>query len=215
MLLFCRSVVSDPLWPHGAKHVRCPCPSPSPRACSDSSPLNWWCHPTISSSVFPFSSCLQPFPASGAFQRSQFFTSDCQSTGVSASAPVLPMNIWGWFPLGFTGLISLQSQGLSRVFSNTTVQKHQLFSTQFSLWSNPHIYIWLLGKTIALTRWTIFGKVMCLLLNTLSRFVIAFLLISKGDSGYSTNLFIHTIMIVLVLLLYVSVNITTFLLLFV
>ena len=109
--------------------------------------LNWWCHPTISSSVIPFSSCLQSFLASGSFPRSQFFTSGGQSIGVSASASVLPMNIQDWFPLGLTGLISLQSKALSRVFSNTTVQKHQFISTQLSLWSNSHIHIWLLEKT--------------------------------------------------------------------
>ena len=100
------------------------CPSPTPRACSNSRPSSQWCHPTISSSVVPFSSCLQSFPASRSFPMSQLFTSGSQRIGVSASAPVLPMNIQDWFPLGLTGLISLQSQGLSRVFSNTTVQKH-------------------------------------------------------------------------------------------
>ena len=104
------------------------------------SPTNWWCHPTISSSVVPFSSCLQSFPASGSFPRSQFFASGGKSTGASAS--VLPMNIQDWFPLGLTGWISLQSKGLSRVFSNTTVQKYQFFGAQLSLWSNPHIHTW-------------------------------------------------------------------------
>ena len=110
-------------------------------ACSNSCPSSWWYHPTISSSVIPFSSHLQSFPASGSFPMSQFFTSGGQNTGVSASAPVLPMNIQGWFPLGLTGWISLQSKGLSRVFSNTTVQKHQFFGTQLSLQSNSHIHI--------------------------------------------------------------------------
>jgi len=129
---FSCSVVSDLLQPHAWQHSRLPCPSPTPGVCSDSCPSSRWCYPTISSSVLPFSSCLQSFPASESFPISQFFTSDGQSTGVSASASVLPMNIKDWFPLGLTGLI-LQSKGLSRVFSNTTVQKHQFFSTQLSL----------------------------------------------------------------------------------
>ena len=124
---------ADSLWPGGLQHTRLPCPSPTPRAWSDSCPSNRWCHPTISSSVVPFSYCLQSFPASGYFPMSQFFASGGQSIGVSASASVLSMNIQVWFPLGGTGWFSLQSKGLSRVFSNTTVQKHQFFSTQFSL----------------------------------------------------------------------------------
>ena len=130
---FSHSVVSDSLWPHGLQHTRPPCPSQTPRAYSNSCPLSWWCHPTISSSVVPFSSHLQSFPASESFPRSQFFVSGGQSIGVSASASILPMNIQDWFPLGWTGWISLQSKGLSRVFSNTTVQKHQFFGAQFSL----------------------------------------------------------------------------------
>ena len=122
------------------------CPSPTPGACSNSGPLNWWVHPTTSSSVVPFSSNLQSFPASGSFPRSQFFTSGGQSIGVSASASVLPMNIQNWLPLGWTGWISLQSKGLSRVFSNTTVQKHHFFGTQLSLESSFHIHTWLLEK---------------------------------------------------------------------
>ena len=128
------------LRPLGLKHIRFPCPSPTPRACSNSCPLSQWCHPTISSSVIPFSSYLQSSPASGSFSMSQFFTSGGQSIRVSASASVLPLNIQDWFPLGWTGWISLQSKGLSRVFSNTTVQKHQFFHAQFSLWSNSHIH---------------------------------------------------------------------------
>ena len=116
------------------------------RTCSDSCPLSQWCHPTISSSVVSFSSRLQSFPASGSFPMNQFFASGGQSFGVSASASVLPVNIRGWFPLGLTSLISLQSKGLSRVFSNTTVQKHQFFNAQLSLWSNSHVYTWLLEK---------------------------------------------------------------------
>ena len=117
---------------HGLQHARPPCPSPTPRAYSNSCPLNPWCHPTISSSVVPFFSCPQSFPASGSFQMSQFFTSGGQSVGVSTSASVLPMNIQDWFPLGWTGWISLLSIGPSRVFSNTTVQKHQFFGAQLS-----------------------------------------------------------------------------------
>ena len=117
---------------HGLQHTRLACPSPTPGACSDSCPLNRWCHRTISFSVIPFTSLLQFFPASGSFPMSQFFASGGQSIGVSASASVLPMNIQDWFPLGWTGLISLQSNGLLRVFSNITVQKYQLFSAQLS-----------------------------------------------------------------------------------
>ena len=130
---FSCSVVSDSLRPHGLQHTRPPCPSPTPGAYSNSSPLSRWCHPTISSSVVPFSSCLQSFPASGSFPMSQFFASGGQSIGVSASASDLPMKTQDWFPLGWTGWISLQSKGLSTVFPNTTVQKHQFFCTQLSL----------------------------------------------------------------------------------
>ena len=126
-------VASNALQPHGLQHTRLPCPSSTPRTCSNSCPSSWWCHPTVSSLVVPISSRLQSFPASGSFQMSQFFTSGGQSTGLSASALVLPMNIQDWFPWGLTGLISLQSKGPSRVFSNTTVQKHQFFGAQLSL----------------------------------------------------------------------------------
>ena len=134
------------------------CPSLTPKAYSNSCPLSWWCHPTISSSAVPFSSRLQSFPASGSFQMSQLFASGGQSIGVSASASVLPMNIQDWLPLGWTGRISLQSKGLSRVFSNTTVQKHQFFGTQLSSSSKSHIHTWPLEKTIALTRWPLLAK---------------------------------------------------------
>ena len=137
---FSRSVVSDSLRPHESQHARPPCPSPTPGAYSNSCPLSQWYHPTISSSVVPFSSRLQPFPASGSFPMSQFFASGGQGIGVSASASVLSMNIQDWSPLGWTGWISLQSKGFSRVFSNTTVQKHQFFSAQPSLWSISHIH---------------------------------------------------------------------------
>ena len=130
---FCCSVVSDSLWPHETQHARPPCPSPPPGVHSDSCPSSQWCHPAISSSVVPFSSCLQSFPALGSFLMSQFFASGGQNTGVSASASVLPRNIQDWFPLGWTSWISLQSKGLSRVFSHTTVQNHQFFSAQLSL----------------------------------------------------------------------------------
>ena len=127
------SVVSDSLWPHRLQHARLPCPSPTPGVYSNSCPLSWWCNPTISFSVVPFSSRLQSFPASGSFQRSQFVASGGLSIGISASALAFQMNIQDWFPLGWIGWISLQSKGLSRVFSNTTVQKHQFFCTQLSL----------------------------------------------------------------------------------
>ena len=130
---FSHSVMSDSLWPKGLQHTSLPCPSRTPRAYSNSCPLSWWCHPTISSSAIPFSSCLQSFPASGSFPMSHFFASGGQSIGVSASTSVLPTNIQDWFSLGLTGWISLLSKGLSRIFSNTTVQKHQFFCTQLSL----------------------------------------------------------------------------------
>jgi len=130
---FSHSVVFDSLWSHGLQHIRLSCPSSTPGACLNSCPSSRWCHPTISSSAVPFSSCLHSFPASGSLLMSQFFTSGGQSIGISASPSVLPMSIQDWFPLRLAGLISLQSKGLSRVFSNTTVQKHQFFSAQLSL----------------------------------------------------------------------------------
>ena len=142
---FSHSVVSDSLRPHESQHARLSCPTPTPGMYSNSCPSSRRCHSTISPSVVPFSSCLQSFPASGSFPMSQFSASGGQSIGDSALASVLPMNIQDWFPLGLTGLI-LQSKGLSRVFSNTTVQKHQFFSVQLSLWSNSHIHTWLLEK---------------------------------------------------------------------
>ena len=144
---FTCSVVSDSLWPHGLQRTRLPCPSPTPEACSNSCPSSQWCHTTISSSVVPFSSCLQSFPAWGSFPVNQFFASGDQSIGASASASVLTMNIQDWFPLGLTSLIILLSKGLSRVFSSTTVQRHQFFSAQPSLRSNFHIHTWLLEKS--------------------------------------------------------------------
>ena len=143
---FSCSVVSDSLRPHESQHTRPPCPSPTPGVYSNSRPLTHRCHPTISSSVVPFSFCPQSFPAPESFQMSQLFASGGQSIGVSASTSVLPMNTQDWSALGWTGWISLQSKGLSRVLSNTTVQKHQFFGAQLSLQSNSHIHTWLLEK---------------------------------------------------------------------
>ena len=143
---FSHSVVSDSLRPHELQHARPPCPSPTPGVYSNPCPPSWWCHPAISSSVIPFSSCPQSLPASVSFPMSQLFEWDGQSIGVSASTSVLPMNIQDWFPLGLTGWISLQSKGLSRVFFNTIVQKHQFFSAQLSSQSNSHIHTWVMVK---------------------------------------------------------------------
>ena len=176
---FSCTVMSNSLRCHGLQHARLSCPLPVPGAYSNSCPSNWWRHPTITSSVVSFSSCLQSFPASGSFQMSQVFPSGGQSVGGSALTSILPMNIQDWFPLGWTGWISLQSKGLSRVFSNTTVEKHTFFSTQLCLSSNSHIHTWLLEKNKALTRWTFVGKVISLLFNMLSRLVITFLPRSK------------------------------------
>ena len=143
---FSRSAVSDSLWPHESQHARRPCPSPSPGVHLDSRPSSQWCHPAILSLVVPFSSCLQSFPASGSFPVSQFFRTGGQSIGVSASTSVLSVYIQDWFHLGLTGLISLQSKGLSRVFSNTTAPKHQFFGLKPSLWSNSYTHTCLLEK---------------------------------------------------------------------
>ena len=137
---FSCSVMSDSLWPHESQHVRPPCPSPTPGVHSDSCPSSWWCHPAISSSVVPFSSCPQPLLASESFPISQLFESGGQSTRASALASFPPKKSQGWSPSEWTGWISLQSKGLSRVFSNTTVQKHQFFSAQPSSQSNSHIH---------------------------------------------------------------------------
>ena len=155
--------MSDSLRPHGLQHTRPPCSSLTPGVYSNSCPLSWWCHLTISSSVVPFSSCLQSFPASGSFQMSHFFAWGGQSTGVSASVSVLPMNTQDWSPSEWTDWISLHSKGLSRVFSNTTVQKHQFFSAQlFFIVQISHPYM-TTGKTITLIRLTFVGKVISLL----------------------------------------------------
>ena len=148
LVQFSCSMVFHCLQPHGLQHSRLPCPSPTPRACSNECPWSRWCHPIISSSVVPFSFHPQSFPAPGSFLMTQLFVSSGQSIGASTSASGLPMNIQGWFSLGLTGWISLQFKGLSRVFSNITVQKHQFFSDQLSLWwSSSHIHTWLLGKS--------------------------------------------------------------------
>ena len=143
---FSRSVVSDSLWPHESQHASPPCPSPTLRVYSNSCPSSRWYHPAILPSIVPFSSCPQSLPASESFPMSQLFAGGGQSIGVSALASVLPMNTQDWSPLGWTGWMSLQSKGLSRVFSNTTVQKHQFFSAQLSSQSNSHIHTWPLEK---------------------------------------------------------------------
>ena len=167
--------MSNSLWPHGLQHARFPGPSSTPTACSNSCPLRQWCHPTISSYVIPFSSCLQSFAASGSFQMHQFFALGGQSIGASASALVLPMNIQDWFPLGWIGWISLESKGPSRVFSNTSLKASILQHSAFFMVQLSHPYM-TTGKTIALTRRTFVGKVISLLYNVLSSItVIAFL----------------------------------------
>ena len=143
---FSRSVMFDSLWPYVLQYARLPCPSPAPGAYLNSCPLSQWCHPTISTSVIPFFPAVNLSQHQGSFPMSQFFVSGGQNIGVSASASILPINIQDWFPLGWTDWISLQSKGLSRVFSNTTVQKHQFFSAQLSSQSNSHIHTWLLEK---------------------------------------------------------------------
>ena len=147
LVQFTRSVVCDSLWPHESQHTRPPCPSPIPRVHSDSCPSSQWCHPAISSSVVPFPSCPQSLPVSESFPVSQLFTWGGQSTGVSALASFLPKKTKGWSPSEWTGWISLQSKGFSRIFSNTTVQKHQFFGTQLSWQSNSHIHTWPLEKS--------------------------------------------------------------------
>ena len=156
--------MSDSLQPHELQHARPPCPSPTPGACSNSCPFSWWCHPTIlSPSAVPFSSCLQPLPASGSFPMSQLFASSGQSIGVSASASVLPMNIQDWFPLGLTGLISLRVQGtLKSPLQHHSLKASVLRHSAFFMVQLSHPYI-TTGETIALTIWTFVGKVMCLL----------------------------------------------------
>ena len=150
---FSHSVVSETLWPHGRQHARPPCPSTTPGAYSSSCPSSWWCHPTISSSVIPFSSHLQSFPSSGSFQMSQLFESGGQRTGVSASASVLPMNIQDWLPLGWTGWVSLQSKGLSKSLLQPHSSKASILQhSAFFMVQHSHPYM-TTGKTTALTRW--------------------------------------------------------------
>ena len=165
--------MSNSLWPHGLQNARLPCLSPTPGACSYSCPWSQWCHPTIWPSAVPFSSCLQSFPTLGSFLMSQLFTSGGQSIGVLASASVLPMNIQSWFPLGLTDLLAVQGTPkslLQHYSSKASILQHSaFFMVQLS---HPYMTT---GKTIALTRWTCVGKVMSLLFNTLSRFVITFL----------------------------------------
>ena len=166
--------MSDSLRPHGLQHASPPCPSPTARVYPNSHPLSRWCHPTISSSVIPFSSCPQSFPASGSFQMNQLFASGGQSIGVSASASVLPMNTQDWSPSEWTGWISLQSKWLSRVFLTPQFKSSILRRLAFFIVQLSHPYI-TTGKTIVLTRWTFVDKVMSLLFNMLSRLVITFL----------------------------------------
>ena len=167
--------MSDSLWPHGLQYARLPCSSVSPGVCSNSCPLNQWCCPNHLILCPPLLLLPSIFPSIRVFSMSGLFQSGGQSIGVSPLASVLPMNIQDWFPLGWTGWVSLQSKGLSRFFSNTTVQKHQFFSSQLSLWSDSHVHTWLLKKTIALTRWIFVSEVISLLFNMLSRLVITFL----------------------------------------
>ena len=166
--------MSDSLQPHGLKHARVPCPSPTPRVYSNSCPLSRWCHPTISSSVVPFSSCLQSFSASGSFPMSQFFASGDQNIGASASVWVLPMNIQDWFPLGWTGWISLQAKGFLSLLKHHSSKASILWHSAFFTVQLSHPYM-ATGKTIALTQRTFVGKEMSLLFNMLSRLVKAFL----------------------------------------
>ena len=176
---FSHSVMSNSLWPHEPQHAKPPSLSPTPGVYSNLCPSSWWCHPAISFSVIPFSFCLQSLPTSESFQMSQLFGSGGKNIRVSASTSVFPMNTQDWSPLGWTVWISLQSKGLSRVYSNTTVQKHQFFcASAFFIvqHSHPHMTT---GKTIALTRRTFVDKVMSLLFNMLSRLVITFLPRSK------------------------------------
>ena len=152
---FSHSVMSNSLQPHELQHTRPPCPSQTPGVYPNPCPSSQWCHPTISSSVVSFSSCPQSFPASGSFPMSQFFISGGQSIGVSTSTSLLPMNTQPWSPLGWTGWISLQSKGLSRVFSNTTVQKHQFFGTQLSSQSNSLRSIQFLSFIVSIFAWNV------------------------------------------------------------
>ena len=207
---FSHSVMSNSLWPHRLQHARLPCLSPlpaslsftTPGACSNSCQLSRWCHRTISSSVVPFSSCLQPFPVAGSCPMSQFFISGGQSIGVSTSASVLPMNIQDWFPLGLTGLISLLSKGLSSLLQYHNSKASILQCSDFIMVQFSHLYV-TTGKTIALTRWTFAGKVIALLFNMLSRVSHSFpskeqasfnhlaAITTRSDFGAQKNKFSH------------------------
>ena len=178
------------LWPHEPQHARLPCQSQTPKAYLNSCPSSRWCHPTISSSVVLFFSHLQSFPASQSFQMSQFFPSGGQTIGVSGSASVLPVNIQDWFPLGLTGWIPLQSKGFSRVFSNTTVQKHQFFVTLFFMVQLSHPYR-TTRKITALTIWIFVGKLMSLLFNMLSRLVMVCLFVFFPRSKHLLISWLH------------------------
>ena len=175
---FSRSVVSNSLRPHVLQHARSPCSSPTPGVYLNSAPLSWWCHPAISSSVVPFSSCLHSFPASGSFPMSQLFTSGGHSIGVSASTPVLPMNTQDWSPLGWTGWISSQPKGLKSLLQHHSSKASIVWRSAFIIFQLSHPYM-TTGNTVTLTRWTFVGKVMSLLFNMLSRLVITFLSRSK------------------------------------
>ena len=166
--------MSNSLRPYRLQHARLPCSSPAPRAYSNSCPSSQWCHPTISSSVIPFSSHLQSFPASGSFLMSQFFTSGDWNIGVSASESYLPMNIQDWFPLGLTDVVSLQSKGLKSFLQHHSLKASILRPSAFFMAPLSHPYM-TIGDTTALTTWTFVGKVMTLLFNMLSKFIIAFL----------------------------------------
>ena len=191
--------MSDSLPLHRLRHTRPPCPSRTPEVYSNSCPSSWWCHPIISSSVIPFSSCPQSFPASGSFQMSQFFASGGQSIGVSASTSVLPVNIQDWFPLGWTSWISLQSKGLKSLLYHHSSKASILRHSAFFIVQLSHLYM-TTGKTITLTRRTFVGKVMSLLFNMLSRLVITFLPRSKRRtmnipqlSHHYTNIKLYTV----------------------
>ena len=182
--------LSDPFWPHGLQHARPPCPSPTPRVYSNSCLLSRWCHPTISSSVIPFSSCLRSFPASGSFPMSQLFASGAQSTEVSALASFLPKKSQGWSPSEWTDWTFLQSKGLSRVFSSTTVQKHQFFSAELSSQSNSHIHTWVLitlndTTIISPSPQGILSKILngCLNLQIALNLYILFFCYAEKDEG--------------------------------
>ena len=183
--------MSDSLWPHGLQHARLFCPPVSYRVCSNSRSLSQWCYLTIWSSAAPFSFCLYSFPSWGSFLMCQLFASCGQSIGASASASTLPMIIQGWFPLGLTALICLLSKGFSRIFSNTSIQKHQFFSTQPSLWSNSQHPSMTTGDTIASIIWTFVSKLMSLLFNTLSRFV-SFPSKEQTSFNFMATVTIHT-----------------------